>query len=97
MFDFTREREVLTRHKIAYPSYLHHYEKNNELAYSLLEDPRNNVFRLNADSIFSNEVHLQLAERDSRASVWKVVSENKECEIEQGDRIRIGRVELYFK
>jgi hypothetical protein len=29
LFDFTREKELVSKNKIAYPSFLHHYEKNN--------------------------------------------------------------------
>ena len=40
---------------------------------------------------------LKLSKLEGRASIWKYIGDGELCEIEEGDRIKLGRVELYLK
>ena len=40
---------------------------------------------------------LTRSQREGRFPIWRLLPENQELELQEGDRVKLGRVELYLK
>ena len=56
LFDFSKEREIQSSNKVSFPSCVHLNPKTNQLQYSLLQNPNNEIFTLYSHTHAPHEV-----------------------------------------